>query len=120
MPTTVYIMYLLGILLWVSAAFAAGLTASTDGIINLVKRRLPDHVDDFEFRLIGNVAEFPLTGQPAIDEYSVSSTLDGKILVEGNSPIALASGWVSSRERLIDRCLRKMQITSIFDRYLAR
>lgn len=85
-------MYLLVILLWVSAALAGSQTVSTDGIINLVKRRLPDHAGDFEFRFIGNVTKFPLTGQPPIDEYSVSSTPDGKILVEGNSPIALASG----------------------------
>jgi alpha-N-acetylglucosaminidase len=88
-------MYLLVVLLWVSAALAADTAASTDGIRNLVKRRIPDHVDDFEFRLTGDQAEFPLTGQPAIDEYSVSSTVDGKILVEGSSPIALASGYVS-------------------------
>lgn len=85
-------MYLLVVLLWVSAALAANTAASTDGIGNLVKRRIPNHVDDFEFHLIGDQTEFPLTGKPAIDEYSVSSTTDGKILVEGNSPIALASG----------------------------
>jgi alpha-N-acetylglucosaminidase len=85
-------MYLIGILLWVSVAFATSPTASTDGVINLLKRRLPDHVNDFEFRLVGNVTVFPLTGQPAIDEYRVSSTTEGKILVEGNSPIALTSG----------------------------
>jgi alpha-N-acetylglucosaminidase len=85
------VMYLLRVLLCASAALAAGTTASTDGIRNLVKRRIPDHVDDFDFRLTVN-NQFPLTSRPAIDEYSVSSTSDGKILVEGNSPIALASG----------------------------
>jgi alpha-N-acetylglucosaminidase len=85
-------MYLSVVLLWISAALAADTAASTDGIRNLVKRRIPDHFDDFEFRLTGDQAEFPLIGQPAIDEYSVSSTVDGKILVEGSSPIALASG----------------------------
>lgn len=84
-------MYLLGVLLLASVALAAGTTASTDGIRNLVKRRIPDHVDDFDFCLTENI-EFPLTGRPAIDEYNVSSTSDGKILIEGNSPIALASG----------------------------
>jgi alpha-N-acetylglucosaminidase len=84
-------MYLLRVLLCASAALAAGTTAPTDGIRNLVKRRIPDHVDDFDFRLTAN-NQFPLTNRPAIDEYSVSSTSDGKILVEGNSPIALASG----------------------------
>jgi alpha-N-acetylglucosaminidase len=85
-------MYLFWMLLCASALFAAGTPASTDGIRNLVKRRLPDHVDGFEFQLVGNGIEFPLTSRPAIDEYSVSSMADGKILVEGNSPIALASG----------------------------
>jgi alpha-N-acetylglucosaminidase len=84
-------MYLLGILLAVAGCAAAS-TPSTDGILNLVKRRLPDHVDDFEFRLVGNVTEFPVAATPPNDEYTVSSTTDGKILVEGNSPIALASG----------------------------
>lgn len=84
-------MYLRGILLLAYVSIAAATKASTDGIINLVKRRIPDHVDDFEFRLVGDI-EFPLTGQPPNDEYTVSSTPDGKILVEGNSPIALASG----------------------------
>jgi alpha-N-acetylglucosaminidase len=72
-----------------------GVTAqSTQGILDLVRRRLPNHVDNFEFRLFGNG-----TGQarsnstnPANDNYIVSSTRDGKILVEGNSLIALASG----------------------------
>lgn len=85
-------MYLPGILLLASAALAAAKTASIDGILGLVKRRLPDHADGFQFRLVGDDIELPLTGQPAIDEYTVSSTRDGKILVEGNSPIALASG----------------------------
>lgn len=84
-------MNLLALLLWASAALAS-ITASTDGVRNLVKRRLPDHIDDFKFRLTGDTVEYPITGQPPIDNYVVSSTTDGKILVEGNSPIALASG----------------------------
>lgn len=66
---------------------------STDGITDLVQRRLPDHVDDFEFQLSGNatISVFNITS--AInDEYIISSTLNNKILIEGNSLIALASG----------------------------
>jgi alpha-N-acetylglucosaminidase len=65
---------------------------SVQGILDLVQRRLPDHVGDFEFRLLGNgSSSFSITTKEN-DEYSISSTTDGKILVEGNSLIALASG----------------------------
>jgi alpha-N-acetylglucosaminidase len=87
-------MHLLTLLVWAVSACAVVVPQSTeDGIRNLVKRRLPDHVNDFEFRLVGDsTGSPPFTTTPANDEYSVSSTPDGKILVEGNSPIALASG----------------------------
>ena len=85
------IMFLSGILIWIIFAVAVPAAQSTDGILNLVKRRLPNNVDDFEFRLLENNA-VPLTAKPTNDEYSVSSTPDGKIMVEGNSLIALASG----------------------------
>lgn len=84
-------MHFIGILLAVAGCVAAS-TPSTDGILNLVKRRLPDHVDHFEFRLVGNITKLPVVATPPNDEYTISSTRDGKILVEGNSPIALASG----------------------------
>ncbi|TVY80301.1 Alpha-N-acetylglucosaminidase, partial [Lachnellula suecica] len=77
--------------------FVAVVTAvtaqSTQGILDLVQRRLPNHVDAFEFRLTGNET-FPIsTAIRAVnDEYTISSTSDGKTLVEGNSVIALASG----------------------------
>jgi alpha-N-acetylglucosaminidase len=49
-------------------------------------------VGNFEFRLVGNenVSSSIMTKEN--DQYIVSSTADGKILVEGNSVIALASG----------------------------
>jgi alpha-N-acetylglucosaminidase len=84
-------MFLSGILVWTTFAGAVPATQSTDGILHLVKRRLPNNVDDFEFRLLENNA-VPLTAKPTNDEYGVSSTPDGKIMVEGNSLIALASG----------------------------
>jgi alpha-N-acetylglucosaminidase len=66
---------------------------STEGILSLVARRLPDHVDDFTLSLRGNII-VPGSYAPkaANDEYTISSTDDGKISVEGNSLIALASG----------------------------
>ena len=70
---------------------------STRGIIDLVQRRLPNHVDDFTFRILEDSME-PINTATNVsnDVYSVSSTPDGKILVEGNSLIALASGWAYS------------------------
>jgi alpha-N-acetylglucosaminidase len=65
-------------------------TQLTQGILNLVQRRLPNHVDDFEFQIVVNG-----TGNSTKlvhDNYVVSSISDGKILVEGNSLSALSSG----------------------------
>lgn len=60
--------------------------ATTEGIIGLVQRLLPNHVDSFEFQL----------GDPKNatenDHYQISSASNGKILVAGNSVSALASG----------------------------
>jgi alpha-N-acetylglucosaminidase len=72
----------------------AAITAqSTDGILDLVKRRLPDHVDSFTFRLFrNNTGPVSSSNTPANDEYIISSSEDGKLVVEGNSLIALASG----------------------------
>ena len=80
-------------LVWLVTAVVAVRTQSTQGILDLVKRRLPDHVDIFEFRLTGNET-FPISTaiRDINDEYTISSTPEGKILVEGNSAIALASG----------------------------
>lgn len=60
---------------------------SIQGLVDLLQRRLPDHVDDFEFQIRGNHT-LGITN----DEYVVSQTSVGKILVEGNSLSALASG----------------------------
>ncbi|KAH9212547.1 putative alpha-N-acetylglucosaminidase [Leptodontidium sp. 2 PMI_412] len=73
--------------LWLTAALGGLSALSTQGIESLVRRRLPAHIDDFEFRLLGNE-----TSTGGNDVYSVSSSEDGKILVEGNSLSALSSG----------------------------
>jgi alpha-N-acetylglucosaminidase len=57
---------------------------STEGISNLVKRRLPEHIDNFRFILDAN-----LTGD--YDSYIVTSSLNGTISVKGNSLSALSS-----------------------------
>lgn len=66
---------------------------SAQGIVNLLKRRLPAHVEDFVFQLTSNNTGLYTSSSKAVnDEYHVSSTTDGKILVQGNSLIALLSG----------------------------
>lgn len=60
---------------------------STQGLVELLKRRLPAHVNDFEFKIRGNH-----TLGATNDDYSVSQTCTGVILVEGNSLSALATG----------------------------
>lgn len=60
---------------------------TTKGIEDLVKRRLPAHVDNFEFRLLEK-----WTRTVGKDAYRVSSLGNGSILVEGNTLSALSSG----------------------------
>ncbi|KAH7351012.1 putative alpha-N-acetylglucosaminidase [Rhexocercosporidium sp. MPI-PUGE-AT-0058] len=74
-------------LVWLAAALGVLSAISTQGIKDLVKRRLPAHIDDFEFRLLGNE-----TSKGGNDVYSVSSMKNGRIIVEGNSLSALSSG----------------------------
>lgn len=66
--------------------------ASTDpavqGLIDLVQRRMPNHVDDFKF-ILSNASSS--AGQ-VNDQYNVSSGVNGSIVVQGNSRSALASG----------------------------
>ncbi|KAM0145472.1 hypothetical protein ACHAQE_011257 [Botrytis cinerea] len=60
---------------------------SIQGLVNLLKRRLPAHVGDFEFRIQNNH-----TPGVTNDEYVVSQSATGKILIEGNSISGIASG----------------------------
>ncbi|TAQ86005.1 hypothetical protein B7494_g5668 [Chlorociboria aeruginascens] len=71
---------------------ALGFTRSTQGIRDLVKRRLPNHVDCFTFLLSKPSNSSFSTKELQNDNYVVSSTADSKIQVLGNTPIALASG----------------------------
>ncbi|KAL3444836.1 tim-barrel domain-containing protein [Aspergillus insuetus] len=60
---------------------------STQGIQKLLHRRLPAHANSFQFSLV-NVKTKDTTN----DQYTVSSTKNGKILIEGNSLSALSTG----------------------------
>jgi len=86
--------------IWVACLVFGVATQSTKGILDLVQRRLPKHVNDFEFLVLVN-GTANIT-KAVNDNYVVSSTSDGKILVEGNSLSALSSGWDSciSRARI--------------------
>ncbi|KAF7915552.1 uncharacterized protein EAE97_012191 [Botrytis byssoidea] len=67
--------------------FAKATEQSVQSLINLLERRLPAHVNDFEFRIKGNH-----TFGETNDEYVVSQTVAGKILIEGNSLSGIAAG----------------------------
>lgn len=60
---------------------------STQGLVNLVKRRLPAHVNDFSFEIIPGNHTAGLTN----DQYTVKCDT-GKVTVQGNSLSALSSG----------------------------
>ncbi|KAJ5288893.1 hypothetical protein N7478_001923 [Penicillium angulare] len=68
---------------------ASGVAAvSTDGLYSLVKRRLPNHVDDFRFNVVPNI-----TGSDeGYDQFTVKSAPNGTIIVQGTSISALSSG----------------------------
>lgn len=75
--------------------FVCAVVQSTQGIEDLVRRRLPNHVNDFSFKLINVTSSINTTSNTTTaqnDHYVVSTGANGTIQVEGNSPIALASG----------------------------
>jgi alpha-N-acetylglucosaminidase len=65
----------------------SGLAHSTQGIYNLIQRRMPLHADSFELSLVDSISN--ATGH---DQYTVSSVSKGKIRVEGTTLSALSSG----------------------------
>jgi alpha-N-acetylglucosaminidase len=69
-------------LLWLAALTVA---QSTEGISNLVKRRLPNHLAHFQFTLDTNL-------EGKYDSYVVTNAPDGKVSVKGNTLSALSSG----------------------------
>ncbi|KAE9375356.1 glycoside hydrolase family 89 protein [Stipitochalara longipes BDJ] len=84
-------MLLSSLWIWTTCLALMAAAQSTQGILDLVQRRLPDHVDDFEFQLLTNVKGN--STDPSNDNYIISSTINRKILIEGNSLSALASGF---------------------------
>jgi len=75
-----------------------GEARSTAGLTKLLERRLPNHVQYFNFNLVpsskfpGSVFNSSLNSSAAVNDcYSVTSN-HGKFVIEGNSLSALASG----------------------------
>ena len=77
------------IILGILIAGTAVSAQSVQGILDLVKRRLPNHVAEFTFSIVNATAASP---SKVNDEYTVSRSAKGKILVEGNSLSALSMG----------------------------
>ncbi|GME48502.1 Alpha-N-acetylglucosaminidase [Neofusicoccum parvum] len=70
------------------AAVTKASSPGTEGLINLVKRRIPAHGDNFEFVLSENLS----SDSAGYDGYIVSMPIDGHVRVESVSISGLASG----------------------------
>uniref|UniRef100_A0A093V078 Alpha-N-acetylglucosaminidase n=1 Tax=Talaromyces marneffei PM1 TaxID=1077442 RepID=A0A093V078_TALMA len=70
-------------------------SASADyaqGIYDLVKRRMPQHADSFQFSPLETVQNSPDHTDQVTDQYVVSTPENGTVLIEGNSLSALSYG----------------------------
>lgn len=65
---------------------------STQGLYDLVKRRLPSHSEDFIFALRVHAAASTTSSDPNNDEYAISVSSNGSIAIQGNSLSALTAG----------------------------
>ena len=66
-------------------SIAAASSPGVQGLVDLVKRRIPAHVDDFEFILTENsIADY--------DAYVVSTPTKGHVCIKSGSLSGLASG----------------------------
>lgn len=81
--------------LWLCFGVLASLVTSqtTQGLVNLLKRRIPNHVGDFIFAIGANQSKSGSIISTPLDKYEITSA-GGKIYIEGNSISALASGQV--------------------------
>lgn len=70
-------------------AAATALDMSTQGIENLARRRLPEYASKFRFSLVNPTQDWGVN-----DSYNVSSTHDGRLLVQGTTLSALSKGSV--------------------------
>ncbi|KAF2788918.1 glycoside hydrolase family 89 protein [Melanomma pulvis-pyrius CBS 109.77] len=75
----------------IAVCWTVAATPSTQGLYDLVKRRLPSHCEDFVFFLDNSTAPSNSTG-PGLDEYAISTLGNGSIAIEGSSLSALATG----------------------------
>lgn len=86
------ILKLLTITMWWTLLFVWGcatwtVAQSTEGLYRLVQRRLPNHVDRFHFSINSS-----LNLNSGYDQFSVHTSPNGTVLVEGSSISALSSG----------------------------
>lgn len=70
-------------------AAATALDMSTQGIENLIRRRLPEYASKFRFSLVNPTQDWGVN-----DSYNVSSTHYGRLLVQGTTLSALSKGSV--------------------------
>lgn len=87
-------MRLVKLVSWAAAAAGVGAIVtqtsapSTAGVEALVQRRLPHHSESFEFAIVNA----PDSTELVNDTFKVSSTRNGKFLIQGNTVGALLSG----------------------------
>lgn len=81
--------------LFVCCSVAGAASADyVQGIYDLVKRRMPQHADSFQFSLLDTVQNQSYHKNQVTDQYIVSTLQNGTVLVEGNSLSALTYGYV--------------------------
>ncbi|KAI0536348.1 glycoside hydrolase family 89 protein [Xylaria digitata] len=121
--------------LFAAWAFGAGVvalrtTTSTAGVKSLVRRRLSQHVESFQFEIVegleadGNQADIETETERVNDSYVVSSANDGKVVVQGDTAGALLAGlhaYLSSESHVdiwwfigsqLDEAPRKLPVLS--------
>ena len=74
-----------------ASLYAIVAATSTQGLYDLVERRLPGHCEDFSFVLVDGATRLNAS-ELANDEYSVSTHSNGSIVISGTSLSALSTG----------------------------
>lgn len=83
-------MLLVLLLFWIALAGSTATAQGVQGIVDLVQRRMPDHVDKFKF-ILHNASSIA-NHSNELDTYVVSSVPNGTIVVQGSTLSALSSG----------------------------
>ncbi len=69
---------------------------STSSVVDLVRRRMPSHADDFSFEIVSSNTSLSSPSEKAAgksnDCYTISTLANGTVHVQGNSVSALTSG----------------------------